>query len=120
MVVATCLSLSLFSCNNEDEFAPSKESTVPSVEVSKMSEWLPKTRSTESTVSDMPVLHFKDEKAYDDMVERLSAMNDEERISYFKELGFDGAYALWNRADEELEQIFEIDDENQEISNDKK
>ena len=113
MVVATCLSLSLFSCNNEDEFAPSKEGTVPPVEVSKMSEWLPKTRNIESTVSDMPVLHFKDEKAYDDMVEKLSAMNDEEHISYFKELGYDGAYALWNRADEELEQIFEIDDENQ-------
>ena len=96
MVVATCLSLSLFSCNNEDEFAPSKEGTVPPVEVSKMSEWLPKTRSIESTVSDMPVLHFKDEKAYDDMIEKLSAMNDEERISYFKEFMLFGTEPMRN------------------------
>lgn len=34
MVVATCLSLSLFSCNNEDEFTPSNGSTNSSLTIS--------------------------------------------------------------------------------------
>lgn len=111
ITLAVCMSMGLFSCSNENEFTLPNEKTSSDVEVSKMSDWLPETRSITDQFSDMPVLHFKDELAYNETIKKLNEMDKEERDNYFKELGFNGAYTLWNRADSELEQIFEIEDE---------
>lgn len=67
-VLALCMSLSLFSCSNEDEFTPSYEKTPPMVEVSKLSDWLPGTRNSQETLVDMPVLRFKDERGYNETI----------------------------------------------------
>lgn len=109
-VLTLCVSLSLFSCSNEDEFTPSNKKTAPMVEVSKLSDWLSGTRNSLETLVDMPVLRFKDEQAYNETITKLNEMDKEGRDAYFKKLGFNGAYTIYNNADEELEQIFEIED----------
>lgn len=42
MALFLCMSVSLFSCSNEEEFSPVNEKVIPALEVSKMSDWLPK------------------------------------------------------------------------------
>lgn len=111
LMMAVCLSLGVISCNNEEEnFSSSKNNTSLDVEVTKMSDWLPGTRSVSDNSADMPVLHFPNEQIYNQTIETLSNMTKEERDTYFEKLGFDGAYTLWNQADEELEQIFDTED----------
>ncbi len=110
MALFLCMSVGLFSCSTEEEFSPVNEKVIPALEVSKMSDWLPNTRSSFDESDDMPVLHFKDEQACNETIAKLNEMDKEERETYFKNIGFDGAYTIWNHADEELEQIFEIED----------
>ena len=103
------INVSLFSCSNEKEFSPVNEKVIPALAVSKMSDWLPNTRSTFDESGDMPVLHFKDEQAYNETIAKLNEMDKEECDVYFKTIGFDGAYTIWNHVNEELEQIFKIE-----------
>lgn len=110
IVLAVFLSLGFFSCNNDNEINLPINRNVQCVEVSTMSVWLPTTRDIARSSFDMPVLHFKDELSYEQTIEKLNNMNKEERVTFFKDLGFEGAYTLWNHADEELEQIFENED----------
>ncbi|WP_297641894.1 DUF4848 domain-containing protein [Bacteroides sp.] len=120
MAVFLCMSVSLFSCSNEEEFSPVNEKVIPALEVSRMSDWVANTRNSFDEFGDMPVLHFKDEQTYNETIVKLNEMDKEERDAYFKTIGFDGAYTIWNHADEELEQIFEIEDSTRfenEISN---
>lgn len=107
-LLAVCLSLSLYSCvDNEEETYASNYSTFPDIEVSEMGKWLSGTRNASDTDNEMPVLHFRNEQVYLQTIMKLNEMSIEERNAYFKELGFDGAYTLWNQADEELDQIFD-------------
>lgn len=107
LMMAVCLALGIVSCSNEEEIvSQSNNNGSPEVEVSRMSDWLPDTRSTPDGLADMPVLHFQNEQAYNQTIEKLSNMTKEDRDTYFEKLRFDGAYTLWNRADEELDQIF--------------
>lgn len=111
LMMAVCLALGIVSCSNEEEIvSPSNNNSSLEVEVSRMSDWLPGTRSVSDGLADMPVLHFPNEQAYNQTIEKLSNMTKEERDTYFEKLGFEGAYTLWNRADEELEQIFDTED----------
>lgn len=111
LMAAVCLALGVVSCSNEEEIiSQSNNNSFPEVDVSRMSDWLPDTRSTSDALADMPVLHFQNEQAYNQTIEKLSNMTKEDRDTYFEKLKFDGAYTLWNRADEELEQIFDTED----------
>ena len=111
LVMAVCLALGIASCSNEEEIvSQSNNNSSPEVEVSRMSDWLPGTRSASDGLADMPVLRFQNEQVYNQTIEKLSNMTKENRDTYFEKLGFDGAYTLWNRADEELEQIFDTED----------
>lgn len=110
-LLAVCLLTSIYSCADKEEDIYALENNISQdIEVSEMSKWLPNSRSVSGDLSDMPVLHFKDEKVYHQTVAKLSEMNAEERDAYFKGLGFEGAYMLWKQADDELEQIFENED----------
>lgn len=107
-LLAVCLSISLCSCvDNEEEINASDHHISRDIEVSEMGKWLPGTRNASDADFDMPVLHFRNEQVYFQTIAKLNEMSAEERETYFKELGFDGAYTLWNQADEELDQIFD-------------
>lgn len=108
VLLATCLSLGLFSCSNENELTTQTNSNMlPEIEISRMSMWQPETRNAREIDPDMPVLRFKDEESYIRILNKLDKMSEEEKTAYFTELGFEGAFTLWNQADEELENIFE-------------
>lgn len=36
-------------------------------------------------------------------------MTENERFTYFQQLGFEGAYILWEQADRELDKIFDME-----------
>lgn len=98
-----------YSCSNEEELGTLGGDDTPKVEVARMSAWGIHSRSAQD---DAPVLRFKDEKAYNQTISDLKSMTDDERIAYFKEIGFDGAFILLHSADEEADRILDNDDEN--------
>lgn len=100
--------VSLLSCNSENEFIGSAQETIPDVEVSTMDMWVKETRSV-SEYLNMPVLHFKDEQVYSETLRQLKNMTENERFTYFQQLGFEGAYILWEQADRELDKIFDME-----------
>lgn len=77
-----------YSCSNEEELGTLGADDTPKVEVARMSAWGIHSRSAQD---DAPVLRFKDEKAYSQTISDLKSMTDDERIAYFKEIGFYGA-----------------------------
>lgn len=110
IMITVCLSISTFSCNDETDIYSSDSNATQDIEVSKMGDWLPGTRNASGISSDMPVLRFKNEQIYLQTIEKLNKMTLEERETYFKKIGFDGAYTLWKQADEELDRIFDNED----------
>lgn len=104
------LLLTMFaSCTNEEEASVSEQA---SIRVSTMGHFLPQTRSMYGISDNMPVLQFKDEATYNNTVNKLKTMSEKERKVYMKTLGFTSAEQVLNTADEELDDIFEIEDEN--------
>src|SRR3712207_7152186 len=77
MALFLCMSVGLFSCSTEEEFSPVNEKVIPALEVSKMSDWLPNTRSSFDESDDMPVLHFKDEQACNETIAKLNERSEE-------------------------------------------
>lgn len=107
-ILSACMIVSLLSCNSENEFIGSAQETIPDVEVSTMDMWVKETRSV-SEYLNMPVLHFKDEQVYSETLRQLKNMTENERFTYFQQLGFEGAYILWEQADRELDKIFDME-----------
>ena len=106
------LVLGLFSCNNENEiYGNTQESQQPEVEVSNLSEWNNGTRGSNG-MQDEKVLRFRDLETYRNVLSKLSGMTDDEKTSYFQEIGFDGAFTLLQSANNEADQILESDDLN--------
>ena len=98
----------LCSCSNQEETTNERSA----VRVSTMGQFMPLTRGESTELSNMPVLQFRDETTYNAIVNKLKAMTEEERKEYMKALGFNSAEQLINTADEELDSIFDIDEEN--------
>lgn len=96
------------SCSN-DESTDLIIGESADVEVSTMGKWLPTTRNN-GIEENMPVLHFRNKTVYETTLKKLRDMTDQQRLEYYRNLGFEGAYSLWDKADKELEQIFDIED----------
>ncbi len=88
-----------------------KENQLPEVEVSNLSAWSNGTRSSNGT-QDEKVLRFRDLETYRKVLSKLSGMTDEEKTSYFQEIGFDGAFTLLQSANNEADLILDSDDLN--------
>lgn len=58
-----------------------------------------------------PVLKFKDEAAYNEMVQKVSDMGYEDCVAFFKDMDFEGAFSTLYKADMELDKIFDIEDD---------
>lgn len=107
VAMVVCCSFSIVSCDKE-ETMNQLNSNIPIVEVSTMSAWQGQTRNANE--ADMPVLRFRNQQACDEVINNLKAMDKETALSYFRDLGFDGAYSLWHTADAELDAIFNMED----------
>ncbi len=99
--------MALLSCS--DEYELSTVSTSKDVEVVDLGALnLPSTRSSEVRGK---VLRFKDVTVYQRTLSQLRSMSIDETVSYFTKLGFDGAYNQLTIADNELDAIFDIEDD---------
>ncbi len=65
----------------------------------------------EGYLQDEEVLCFEDEDALEETLEELEEMSEEEKVEYFESIGFEGACVKLYDADEELDTIFDIEDD---------
>lgn len=100
------------SCSNDEEVTEAYDGQ-PDVVVTTMGKCMANTRALREVQADMPVLQFKDEVAYTAFLNKVKGMDAEEKASYFKNLDFDGAYQVLDKADQELDSIFDLDDRNE-------
>lgn len=115
-VFATVLGLQ--SCSNADEpqmTAVSHEKDYEVVYVGDLSNSVSRS-SAESAQPSEQILKFKDQAAYDRTLASVKAMDESAKLEFFNKIGFDGAYTLLNKADEELDKAFDIAETTDSIS----
>lgn len=115
-VLATVLGMQ--SCSNADEpqiAAGTQERDYEVVYVGDLS--TPTTRANvDATQTSEQILKFKDQAAYDRTLASVKAMDGAARLEFFNKIGFDGAYTLLNKADEELDKAFDLAETTDSIS----
>ena len=115
-VFATVLGLQ--SCSNADEpqmAAVSHEKDYEVVYVGDLSSSVSRS-SAESAQPSEQILKFKDQAAYDRTLASVRAMDESAKLEFFNKIGFDGAYTLLNKADEELDKAFDLAETTDSIS----
>lgn len=104
--VISMMALVLTSCSNEDGIEMQQVSSQSDdVTVAKISDYI-KTGSRSVNDGDL-VLQFKNRAAYERVISKLNEMDEDEKLSYFESLGFEGAYTTLLNADRELDAIFD-------------
>lgn len=106
------------SCSNADEpqiAAVSQEKDYEVVYVGDHS--TPVSRAdVEATQTSEQILKFKDQATYDRTLASVKAMDESDKLEFFNKIGFDGAYTLLNKADEELDRAFDLAETTDSIS----
>lgn len=97
----------LFACGNSEDVLNGAADGASNVEVVSLSDYLPQSSRAAEMADGAKVLKFKDKEAYSRTIAELNSMDENQRLEYFEELGFDGAYTLQRKADAELEAIFD-------------
>ena len=111
----TLFSITIYSCSNDD--LNSSDSIMEDIEVVKVGDYITSTRTLiPESDYDLSVLKFKNETVYSQTLQKVKEMGVEQKRGLFTELGFDGAYTLRKEADNELDIIFDIDDDNEFMS----
>lgn len=62
---------------------------------------------SDSLQSSGPILKFRDQRAYEQTLDSVRALSEDEKISFFQQIGFEGAYMILNNANEELDIAFD-------------
>lgn len=94
------------SCSNNEEPQFSAVCETSDFVVITLSD-SPITRSNEES-SVNQILKFKDQDAFDRTLAKVKGMDDSSKHAFFKEIGFEGAYMLLEKADEELDHAFDL------------
>lgn len=102
----TMMAFVIASCSNNDEPLFNAVSETSDFEVITLSD-SPATRST-GEYSASQILKFKDQAAFDRTLAKVKEMDDSSKRAFFNEIGFDGAYMLLDKADEELDHAFDL------------
>ena len=100
------IAFAIASCSNNDEPQFNAVSENSDFEVITLSD-SPVTRST-GEYSAKQILKFKDQAAFDRTLAKVKEMDDSSKRAFFNEIGFDGAYMLLDKADEELDHAFDL------------
>lgn len=101
---------SLTSCNNETVDFIEQNESVGAIRVVNLSDYIPALTRSSDSISNEQVLKFSDKKAYNQTLDEIRRMSEEEKSDYFQRIGFDGAYTILKRANNELETIFDMND----------
>lgn len=97
------------STNEQDDMLGVTQDDVKVVSLSDG--YLTRTASDSNSLNNQ-VLKFRDLGAYDKILNQLDNMTISQKEEFFKTLGFRGAYTELNKADDELDKIFDIEDDN--------
>lgn len=102
--------LLLVSCS-EEQTSHERTETPKAVEVVYLNN-TPTTRGADSS-KDLTnkVLKFRDEASFEKIKNQLKLMDETQRKEWFKNIGFEGAYTELAKADNELDSIFDIEDD---------
>lgn len=93
------------SCNTTDEPQQKSDIIISDFEVITLNE-----PTATRSVNNRPnqILKFKDQSALDRTLANVQEMNDSSKRAFFNEIGFEGAYTLLGKAEEELDNAFDI------------
>lgn len=111
-VLVVCQAL-LISCNNTEEAYESTSESKAPFTVVNISDYLPQARRWQrDSIPSGTVLKFDSEDDFQRTYNELKHMSIAQRFAYFQRIGFANAEMILDRADEELEQIFDLNDFN--------
>lgn len=102
------------SCSDEEtmEVGESVVSDVSGIKVGKVGDWVtPITRAPEQLTlnPDAPVLIFDDTATYNKTIRELREMTELQRQKFYAKIGFESASLLLDKADQELDSIFDME-----------
>lgn len=113
-LVALIVIVFVTSCNNDEtgDMLENATSEFAGIRVSRVGEWVTvATRAPlEPTLNpDAPILIFDDTLAYNNTIKKLREMTEPQRQKFYAEIGFESASLLLDWADDELDDIFELE-----------
>lgn len=110
-IISIALLLLCISCSNDETLENTKNSK--DLEVVNLNDFVDNGNTTRSgNVENQAVLKFKDYNVYQETLNKLQGMSLEKKEAFFNDLGFKGAYSSLKEADDELDKIFDIEDDN--------
>ena len=110
-IISIALLLLCISCSNDETLENTKNSK--DLEVVNLNDFVDNGNTTRSgNVENQAVLKFKDYNVYQETLNKLQGMSLEKKEAFFNDLGFRGAYSSLKEADDELDKIFDIEDDN--------
>lgn len=110
-IISIALLLLCISCSNDETLENTKNSK--DLEVVNLNDFVNNSNTTRSgNVENQAVLRFKDYNVYQETLNKLQGMSLEKKEAFFNDLGFKGAYSSLKEADDELDKIFDIEDDN--------
>ena len=110
-IISIALLLLCISCSNDETLENTKNSK--DLEVVNLNDFVDNGNTTRSgNVANQAVLKFKDYNVYQETLNKLQGMSLEKKEAFFNDLGFKGAYSSLKEADDELDKIFDIEDDN--------
>lgn len=108
-IIAIALVFSCVACSNNGILEDT--SNTKDVEVVNLKDFADNTTRSIAN-QDQEVLRFKDYSTYQKTLKELHPMTIEQRQVFFNKIGFKGAYSSLMDADNELDKIFDIEDNN--------
>ena len=110
-IISIALLLLCISCSNDETLENTKNSK--DLEVVNLNDFADNGNTTRSgNVENQAVLKFKDYNVYQETLNKLQGMSLEKKEAFFNDLGFRGAYSSLKEADDELDKIFDVEDDN--------
>ena len=98
----------MVSCNEGNPVEASFDKEMPRISVVPLSSYLPESsRANDTSSDDQTVLRFQNREAYEQTIQELKTMSEPERLEFFENLGFTGAYTLITIARNDLDAIFD-------------
>lgn len=108
-VISLIAGISFLSCSNEIDDTVVQVEALKGVSIVNLSDCNSKLTRSDS-IKDEQILKFEDKKSYNETLEKIKRMDEAEKNSYFKQIGFEGAYTILKRADDELDIIFDMEE----------
>ena len=113
--IVILLSITVYSCSNNE--LDQDKPNLDDIEVVKMGDYIANTRGNiPEDDYNLSVLKFRNENVYNQTLLRIKEMNIKQREDFFVGLGFNGAYTMLKEADNELDAIFDIENDDQFLS----